>query len=389
MPIEPWVKNNVHGPKTNALVIGVSRYDNLPIEPDHAKKETLGMTQVKTPAMSALKFAQWLRDSYNPPKAPLANLWLLLSPSQSEIDAADGMKEAAAAVEQPKTDVVKNVLDQWRLACTQNEEDVAVMYVAGHGAQHSSEGSVLILQDFDPNDNPLLTCAMDVGAVRRGMSVEEAAQKQFYFVDACRIVPRLFKDYWTMSPGVTLDDPIEMEARISKVYFGAASGTAALGHPELGTLFSMALIDSLNGKAVTPLAGGGWGVTTESLAKSLDTEVRRLAHKFQEKQETTPGGSGISTTLHVVADAPEVELQMRIQPEEAFDKATAELKTSAGEVIFEEAVFNPQVTRPVPAGALVVNVLVPDDEPILISKFGLEIGAVPPQTVVYVDVSNE
>ena len=33
MPIEPWVKNNVHGPKTNALVIGVSRYDNLPIEP--------------------------------------------------------------------------------------------------------------------------------------------------------------------------------------------------------------------------------------------------------------------------------------------------------------------------------------------------------------------
>lgn len=386
--MEPWLRNEIDGPKTHALVIGVSRYDHVPDAADPNDPTLLGIKQAETPAASAFRFAQWLRNEYNPPASKLANVWLLLSASVKERQDAV-LAAADDVVIEPTRDNVQAGLKAWIDACTNDPDDVAVLYVSGHGVQNSSEGSVVLLQDFHhPADLKVLERAVDIGSIRNGMSRNDAAQHQFYFVDACRVRPELFEDYWTMAPGVGIDEPVEGDARVSKVFFGAASGTTALGLPGEGTLFSMALRECLRRKGAAPLESGRWGVTTESLAAGLDAEVARLANSFDAEQTTSPGGRGVDTTIHVFNEPPPVDLTITIEPENAAPLATAEVfNGDTQEFVFQGRPFNPIVEALIPPGQFSMAVTIADNDLGFSSKPGLGLAAVPPETTRHVVVS--
>ena len=86
----PWVKRDPPGgaSATHALVVGVSRYTNLPVdgEAPPVANETFGLRHAKTPATSAWVFARWLESTYNNPAAPIGTIRVLLSPSDWEIE---------------------------------------------------------------------------------------------------------------------------------------------------------------------------------------------------------------------------------------------------------------------------------------------------------------
>ncbi len=372
----------VDGPKTHALVIGVSRYDNVPDPPDFANPELLGIKQAQTPAASAYRFARWLRDDYSPPSGALANLWLLLSASDLEREDTD-LAETEAAVPNPTRDNVQAALLQWKNSCLEDPDDVAMIYISGHGVQKSSEGSVVLLQDFhDEGQLNVLERAIDMGGVRAGMSRSDAAQTQFYFVDACRVHPDLFDDYWDLKPGLSIDEPVAGYARISKVFFGAASGTTALGLPGEGTLFSMALQACLQRMAAEPLEGAKWGVTSESLAAALDREVSRLAAEYEAEQTTAPGGSGVDTPIHVFAEPPAVDLRITIEPRKAAPLAKADVfDGDIGEFLLKDRPFMPEVIAQIPPGQYSMAVHLEQNDHGFASKEGLGLAAVPPLTV--------
>lgn len=380
--MEPWLTYPVDGPKTHALVIGVSRYDNVPDPPDLANPELLGIKQAQTPAASAYRFARWLRDDYNPPSGGLANLWLLLSASDLERNDPD-VAQAEADVPDPTRDNVQTALKHWKDACLNHPDDVAMLYISGHGVQKSSEGSVVLLQDFhDDNQLNVLERAIDMGGVKAGMSRSNVAQTQFYFVDACRVHPDLFDDYWDVKPGLSIDEPVAGFARVSKVFFGAASGTTALGLPGEGTLFSMALHECLRRKAAKSLEGSKWGVTSESLAAALDLEVSRLAADYEAEQITAPGGSGVDTPIHVFTEPPPVDLRITIEPRLAAPLATADVfDGDVGEFLLKDRPFAPEVVAQIPPGQYSMAVRLDDNDHGFASKEGLGLAAVPPTTV--------
>ena len=96
----PWVDKAVaSGASTHTLVLGTSYYQFLPQTDDDASptdRQTFGLRQTKTPATSAWLFANWLKDSYGNPNAPLGTVRLLLSPSEYEKQNVQGLVAGGA-----------------------------------------------------------------------------------------------------------------------------------------------------------------------------------------------------------------------------------------------------------------------------------------------------
>ena len=62
-----------------AVVIGVSAYDHL-----NGSPETYNLGQLSVSALTAYRIFEWLRDDFKLDGCPIANVWLLLAPTDQE-----------------------------------------------------------------------------------------------------------------------------------------------------------------------------------------------------------------------------------------------------------------------------------------------------------------
>lgn len=357
-----WLKREpLPDPCTHALVVGVSHYQFLPqtdADPQPENRETFGLRQPKTPATSGWKFANWLKDSYNNPAAPLGTVRLLLSPSDWEKQNVPALAGLPAEVLPATRDNVAAAVDEWHDACKTNPDNVAILYASGHGIQISKDdGGIVLLEDF-AKEKSVLTQSLDVPAVRAGMAGATMAQQQFYFVDACAVRPKEAIDFQSMGQGVNLPNPFEGAARCSAVYYSASPSTEALGEPGNGTLFVQALIDCLELAAVDTHTheNGWWVVTTSSLMKALEPRVKALAKGFNATQDTTTGGQLAEVIFHVLPEPPKVPVTLELDPEDVVAAATARLWDGVATSVFEGEKFTPKLTKSVPAGQYVLTV---------------------------------
>ena len=190
------------------------------------------MRQAKTPATSAFRFARWLDTTYNNPAAPLGTVRLLLSPSEFETANVPELGALPPEALPGTRDNVEQAVADWFADCGTNADNVAILYAGGHGIQMSpDDGGIVLLEDFAKLPN-VLDFSLDVGAVRKGMAGPTMAQRQFYFVDACRVRPEAAVRFQTLGTGVGLPNPFEGTPRVSAVYFAATPSTEALGRPE-------------------------------------------------------------------------------------------------------------------------------------------------------------
>jgi hypothetical protein len=363
---EPWLTRSDSDPRTHALVVGVSKYQFLTEDgsPGPGGRQTFGLRQTRTPATSAFRFAKWLETTYGNTTAPLGTVRLLLSPSDWEKQNVPGLDVLPAEVLPATRDNVAQAVDDWKNDCATNADNVAILYASGHGIQMSpDDGGIVLLEDFARLQN-VLDHSLDVGAVRKGMAGATMAQRQFYFVDACRVRPEAAIQFQTLGNGVGLPATFEGRARVSAVYFAAIPSTTALGAIGDGTLFVQALLECLDtalGVDDHAQNDGSWAVTTTTLVKELPKRVRELAEMHGTEQVATTGGQLEDVPFHVLPGKPEVPITLQLDPDAAVACAQARLWDPLAAEIFVGEAFAPTISRTVPAGhyALAVTIQPP------------------------------
>jgi hypothetical protein len=303
------------GPAYHALVIGVSRYRHLPGGGGKTSTNPLaaGLSQLSSAAASALRVATWLRDRYEPPDVGRGSIRLLLSPVEGELPEGVSVPPATSAR-------VESALAAWRRAVRTHAENVALLYVAGHGIQMMMDGGILLLEDFaNPKATTPLKGAIDIQSVRRGI-VSDPTQPdtytprlQFYFYDACRVrLPDTVR-YDSLDAGITLDAPQGESPEASWVCFGSRPRDFAFADPRRrATLYSQAFVECLENRALTQ--SDGRTVRLNELQSALRSYIHELGQQFGEDQQAEYGGWG--NTFVPIHRRPELRVAQDIESPE-------------------------------------------------------------------------
>lgn len=373
--MEPWWRSSsehLDAPGTYALVIGVSRYANLPPRGARGADEwTMGLSQLTSAAISAAHFARWLRTRHRLPDASLRAIWLLLSPSEDE---AVQLEADERATPPATSENVLYALDAWRTACQTNTGNVAVLYGAGHGiATHALEPGVLLLEDFGTDrQDGVLQRALSLTTIWGNMrgSPTGAPARQFTFFDACRPRPELSLRYDLGSAPPHWDVPLVPTVETAPVFLGAAAGSMAYGNPGAGTIFGTALEECLDGLAVELLRGrpsgdpGAWGVADDGLHVPLRERVRELARDGGVDQKADLIAPGGGAAIHVLEEPPIVTQRFAVMPEDARPVAFGTLRHAPNAPpVFADLPLPEPTHRDVAAGTYEFSVAVRPDTP--------------------------
>ncbi len=335
--IEPWYESGESdsSPGLHALVIGVSDYQGLPEPTPYPQTglPTLSLTKVKTPATSAWRFAQWLREKYWNPAAPLKSIRLLLSTSAEEKTKFPDLAAASTPERRATKDNVWQQMLAWRDGARGDPRNITVLYASGHGVQWGAKDEALVLlEDFCGQDR-FLDYSLSVGATQQGMSGDTMPQTQLYFVDACRVRPEEARNF--VSAGQGLQFSIRWtgdDLRCAPIFFAAAPQTYAQAVRDKGTLFSEALLECLDGLAAhDPVEGRSklerdyYHVRVSDLQPPLEDRVMALAQEIGKKQTPVNGGQTRAAVFHYFQSPPAVEVVVDVDPDEIACDTKAQL----------------------------------------------------------------
>jgi Caspase domain len=342
---------------THALVIGVSKYLHFGDGGDPTPNgEEFGMDQLTTAARSASEFAAWLLTDYHSQRAPLKSLRVLLSPSPGEQLAPAVTNLIPIPVEATLANA-KEAIVAFRHACDARTDNVAIVYVAGHGVQLTKTGAILLLTDFgDLGHVARLEGALDMAGIHAGMNHPNTAQTQFWFVDACRQRPPIARRFESLEGALKLDVPIG-STQTSPMFLAAITGTEAFARPGGRTLFSEALLWALTKGAIEPPQAGTavWHVPVTALIRVLPDQVQALANAEQADQSVDIAGKIHEATFQELPSAPRVDLRIEVDPEVARNVTRGTLKHGSGKLIARSISAWP-FERPVDAGLYTLTI---------------------------------
>ena len=191
-----WVNPNWQEgtPGMFAVVIGVSHY--LHLEGGETPADTLDeawirearrLGQLQVSALTAFEFFCWLRQHYRLDSAPLARVWLLLSPTEKErAHTSDITKHLTL----PTFDNCRKVLRFWHQAMQQlplaaKKASRALFFFSGHGLEVHPEHQILLPCDYLAPPSPSCNDAISTQNLKLGLLALEVPYR-FYFLDACR-----------------------------------------------------------------------------------------------------------------------------------------------------------------------------------------------------------
>lgn len=319
-----------NNPGLHAILIGVSSYPYL----EGGALEVADpwqMAQLSSTASSAGLVLKWLRDADAQQRlpVPLSTCRVLASPGPAE--------QAVAGSLRALTDQVAAELNAWRDDCKTNRKHVALFYFAGHGVQRMKEDAVLCLEDFRKPGSGMLAQSIAIANIRGGMApapgFDDIARTQLYFVDACRVRPEYLSRFEAAGVRDVFDvDLAGADDRCSPIFFAAISNATTDAIPNQQSLFSLALLDCLDGDAGVPLdeetpqGDVVWGVTVESLNQQLcTTKLDQINRDYGADQTYAPGGQMRPAVICRLAAPPLVPVRLSIDPPEASEFAMLEI----------------------------------------------------------------
>lgn len=265
-----------------------------------------------------MAIADWLTQAGDRLVAPLADIQLLLSPSPQERQRDPRL----ATAEPARRENVRRAAQEWRQRCAADPDDVALFYFAGHGLERTRSDAVLPTSDFGDDDaNPLLN-AIDVNNLFLGMaptaSRPRMARTQLWFIDACRAYPGEFERFEALrAPDVFAIDLPDLDERCAPIYFGSVPGGSAYSIAGERTLFSRALLESLDRCGGQLLEGRRrWVVTASSLLNGMKASVDRLNASEGSRQRVLLGGQleDPGRQIAYLAAVPEVDVRLELVP---------------------------------------------------------------------------
>ncbi len=320
-------------PGLHAFVCGVSAYNHLPGGSGARADRTFGLQQLSSTATTAFLFYEWLlrADREGRLPLPLATVHLLLSPAAAELAQRPAMTAAGPAGTAPGAATRRNFSTDaraWREAAGASDEEITFFYYAGHGVQRKQKDSVLLLADFgDPPAGGPLVNTVDANHLIAGMApprnaAKRIARRQVYFVDACRMPVGEFQQHeWQNVPDLWPVELNGLDDRAAPVFHASLPGASAFAVGGGQTLFSQALFDCLDRLGGVPPkaeeADARWRVTTFSLIQSLEGAIAGVNAEHGAEQDFGATGQLRDVPLVFLPAVPEVEVDLRIDPDAA------------------------------------------------------------------------
>lgn len=313
-------------PGVHALLIGVSDYPALPDDDaDPPVPHHLGLIKLASPALTVHRIHQWLLRRQHFLPRPLATCRVLVSPSPGEVAVSAALGDV---VERARRSDVVNAIIAWRRDLSRHPDNIGLFYFAGHGVKRERRDDVLLLEEFGSNENRILQHAIDTTSLIDGMAPSKQfpniARTQLYFFDACRVQPKIFRDYETVAVDPIWDTTVlsAEDNRSMLVIYTTLPGAEAYGPPNDQSLFSRALIRCLDGTAAESFdpAMRDWAVTATSLAGHIATELDSVNIEYKRTQNAEVGRTPKQRiALNRLERPPEVTINLTIAPVAARD----------------------------------------------------------------------
>lgn len=316
-------RRKVTGPATHAIVIGVGHYPHLPGGGKKPFPNHGGMTQLKSPPVSARALARWLVEEYRHPDKPLASLSLLLSDAKgTDFTYGPPGKEKTVRAEPAVMSKVEPAVREWREEGHKNPDHLLLFYFCGHGIARGTDLS-LLLADFGAVHTAPLSGAIDFRRLRLGMD-ECAAREQCYFVDACRVGSELLirADGYAGNPIINAVGAVNASGKVRRapVFYSTLPGTEAYARTGKPSVFTEALIESLSGAGAGD-EDGSWRVRTIRLHDALNFLVRDASEELDMPQlQIPPSDELVSIDLNEISE-PKVPVVFTCNPKEALGQA--------------------------------------------------------------------
>jgi hypothetical protein len=312
---------------THALVIGVGAYAHLEGGPSPTTHPgATGMRQLTSPPLSARRFAAWMIDKYHDGGRPLGSLALLLGEAEPGpfVHPRTG---AEHAVEAATIDNIVAAVLEWQ---ERGDHDQArlIFYFCGHGVSLGFDTSLLAADMFADRDSPM-NGALHFEGLKRGLNSCRAGQ-QVFFVDACRAgSDALGRTVGGSSLGRVPIDGNEMfrpegfVPREHAVIYATLHGEETFGRAGDTSLFTSALLRSVEGAASENTEGRVWRVTTGTLTHAIGHFMREPAFAGSLTNAAVPvSPESFDFAFHELPGDPIVPVYIGCVPE--TDNAAAE-----------------------------------------------------------------
>jgi len=320
-------------PGTHVLVIGVGEYPCLlGGDPTRATEKHQNLRQLTSPPRSAKDVASWFLEHFHNPEHELASLAMLISepaPTVPFVDSKGTLHQLARAT----MDNIKLAVEEWFRRADTHEDNLSIFYFCGHGL---SSGAILALlaEDFGSNDLNVLDHAFDFLRLHLGMA-NCKAQKQLYFVDACRSQSKLIAKADSAGRVIITADGSGIWTQ-RPVYYATLSGTAAYGRNNSQSYFTEALLSALRGSGSND-PEGDWRVTTTALAEAIGYHMLRQMKAGIQSLQIQPTDHLVLFDVCRLLSDPEVPVFVSCSPAEA---------TAAGRLC-----YGPTAAAPLPITA--------------------------------------
>lgn len=170
-------------PGTFALIIGVSKYDHL-----KGDEQSYELGQLGVSALTAHHFFSWMNEEYMHPDLPLAKVWLLLAPTDAEIqEIGDFPKDGFRS---PTFANCENAIGEWYSAIQSldsqvSEKSRAVFFFSGHGLEITLDKQILLPSDYLSPPIRNVNKALSTYNLYSGLRATPLPEV-FFFLDACR-----------------------------------------------------------------------------------------------------------------------------------------------------------------------------------------------------------
>jgi hypothetical protein len=311
---------------THALVVGIGAYPFLAGGTEEGKgAHFVKMQQLTSSPASARAVRDWLlaqgdyaniaNAGLRNDVAPLASVDVLIA-DEGEPD----IPTAARLVE---------ALEAWVARCNTNADNVAFLYVCGHGLQ--LQDLVLLAADFGRKGVPnAWKYAISLDSIRLGMRKCDA-RSQFMFFDCCRnyaVSVNAGAERGVQFFDKFLDEP---DKRGYVALYSTLEGEYAYGKADQPSYFTRALLHGLLGFA-SERKSGGWRVTNKMLSKALQDLMRFDVKGATANRQFVGGDSPGDAVLHMLTTPPKVRTLVQCAPDSYLGNVTFRLQRGAVDI---------------------------------------------------------
>lgn len=254
-----------------AIVIGISRYPNL--------------KDLEGPVKDAERFRDWLIQV-----AKVPNLQVKLVISKDPPDSGD------RPIKDEIDDVFTEIFDLGRkLRMRSKQARRLYLYFAGHGCAQEFRHVALLMANASLDN---LDRSLDAASYHERLAGRALFPEQVIFYDCCRNWDRRVTG---QGPGWTKEDPTSNAASVTQFILYAAGFTEyanerALKYSTRRGLFTEALIEGLNGRAVKKVQGE-WVVSTDTLVPYVETRLEQLTEGEKVRQQLNINWAGLPRQL--------------------------------------------------------------------------------------------